>query len=202
MLRACGMSPPMTDHDPPTDPQAASVPPLPYPGTVDEALAARADLRRPPHSDPALADELIARLNRLLNNGDDIRRDISTLALLRIIVFPETANHDTLQVGQESESMPAQMSFIGLLNGLCGTIAPLLEGEAEDVRDSSGGVVRSDRLVRYGFITHVWEEGQLVRFCRTGSIGSRPVDASADIVQSLGDAMAPVPLEPTGHSNA
>jgi hypothetical protein len=138
--------------------------------------------------DPKLADAIVERLNALINYDPDVRRDIASLLLMRVQVFHHTANHPTIQVGQESDCMPATLGVLGLLNGLCGTIKPMLSTDLEDnaetvervqqafpgstVRQSVSdehGLTNSTEFAGWGFIASVWEEGQLVRFQRVGA---------------------------------
>jgi hypothetical protein len=150
-------------------------------------------------NDPTLADRIIERLNVLIESNDDVRRDIASLLLMRSQVFEATANHPTLQVGQEHDEMPATLGVLGLLNGLCGIIEGRFTPEEKAMRTSVAldpdanefeddhGAVRSIELEGYGFIGAVWEEGQLVRFERTKLAARTPatMPPTANKVQFL-----------------
>lgn len=164
--------------------------------------------------DPKLADALIDRLNALLEYDDAVRRDLASLFLLRQQVFTVTANHPTLQIGQENDCMPATLGVLGLLNGLCGTIKPVAAARAEDAElvdralatEDAGlveralttfpdskvksvsdehGLTHSDELEGYGYISAVWEEGQLVRFERTKLAARTPATIPPAIVAGV-----------------
>lgn len=98
-------------------------------------------------SDAALADEIILRLNKLIEDPE-VRADVGRLLETRILVSSATAGHRSIQVQTESGS--PVLGFLGLLNGLVGTIPT---GE-----------------YRYwGFIAvELDDNGQIVRFRRTG----------------------------------
>jgi hypothetical protein len=66
-------------------------------------------------NDKDLAEEIVARLNRLLKDVT-IHKDIEKLIETRISVTPETCNHPTIQVYN------TQLGFLGLLNGIVGVI--------------------------------------------------------------------------------
>lgn len=73
-------------------------------------------------SDAILADEVIARLNRLLEKADPaVRTDIERLIETRIQVSPVTLAHPSIQV-QHGEGSEPVLGFLGLLNGIIGTI--------------------------------------------------------------------------------
>lgn len=62
-----------------------------------------------------LADEIIARLNKLLEN-DQVREDINALAHRTVSASWQTQEHPTIQTSAD------RLSLIGLLNGIVGTI--------------------------------------------------------------------------------
>lgn len=125
--------------------------------------------------DEELADELIGRLNRLLAD-DAVRADVERLVQQRIPCSQVTAEHPTIQVlhldrqetkdalqqffgpefgpivagavGDNAYAGPA-FGFIGLLNGLIGTIP---EGD----------------LQGFGYIAACFTAGRLTHFSRTG----------------------------------
>lgn len=95
-------------------------------------------------SDSDLADEVIARLNALIQDPN-IRADLEKLINERIAVSKETIDHPTIQVAADSNTL----GFLGLLNGIVGTIT---EG----------------RLKGWGYIAAVYDDsGKLERFRRT-----------------------------------
>jgi hypothetical protein len=84
----------------------------------------------------ALADELIKRLNALCHNSD-VRKDISKLIDARVVCSEATLNHPTIQAsgpdrnglcecgaygGPGCSLCKPQVGFLGVLNGLVGTI--------------------------------------------------------------------------------
>ena len=116
--------------------------------------------------DEELADELITRLNRLIEI-EPVRTDIEALLKRTVTVDPYTVLHPTLQVADE-----LQLSPIGLLNGIVGVI---------------GVGPRKD----WGLIAAEYNnEGRLVRFVRTQEIvvGAEVwyVDREAKLVQLRG----------------
>jgi hypothetical protein len=66
-------------------------------------------------SDTDLADELIGRLNKLLEDPT-IQGDISALVETRIACSNATNSHSTIQASSN------KIGFLGLLNGVVGTI--------------------------------------------------------------------------------
>ena len=102
-------------------------------------------------SDALLADEIIARLNRLIQD-EAVRNDVWRLMETRIVVSSGTAAHGSIQVQTDDANFPGSpaMGFLGLLNGIIGTIPT---GKFRD----------------WGFIAAVYDDdGKLVRFQRTG----------------------------------
>jgi hypothetical protein len=100
--------------------------------------------------DDELADEIIKRLNALIEN-DAVRKDIGALLERRVSCSEETLNHQTIQalVG-DSGALPV-FGFLGLLNGIVG-VDPELVGSTKG----------------YGYITALWEgKDNLVCFQRT-----------------------------------
>lgn len=100
-------------------------------------------------TDDLLADEIIARLNRLLTDAHpEVRKDIERLVETRISVAAETLIHPSIQVSKGTGGEPV-LGFLGLLNGLVGTIP---EGRFKD----------------WGFVTAFYDDlGQLTHFKRT-----------------------------------
>lgn len=98
-----------------------------------------------------LADEIIARLNKLIEDPK-VRADVGKLIETRIRCSEETRNHPTIQAGWDDvEGSPPHVGFLGVLNGLVGTI-----GEG--------------RLAKWGFISAVFDDDKnLERFRRTDS---------------------------------
>ncbi len=95
-------------------------------------------------SDSDLADEVIARLNALIQDPN-ICVDIEKLINVRIGVSEQTIAHPTIQVAAESDTL----GFLGLLNGIVGTIS---EG----------------RLKGWGYIAAVYDDANhLTGFRRT-----------------------------------
>lgn len=95
--------------------------------------------------DEELADELIKRLNRLIEKPT-IRQDIDALMRNKVSVAPDTAIHPTIQVDG------GFLGFLGLLNGAVGVM---------------GVGPRKD----WGFICAEYaDDGQLLRFVRTQGI--------------------------------
>jgi hypothetical protein len=71
--------------------------------------------------DEELADEIIARLNKLCEDPK-VRLAIGRLLDKRVVVSKEVAAHPTIQVANMSHASVYGMGFIGLVNGLVGTI--------------------------------------------------------------------------------
>jgi hypothetical protein len=91
--------------------------------------------------DRELADEIIARLNKLIEHPD-IRRDVAALIEQRVTCSQVTYEHPTIQASS------ALLGFLGLLNGLVGA-----DPELKDTR------------VGWGYITACYDEAaELVRF--------------------------------------
>lgn len=65
-----------------------------------------------------LADEIVARLNKLIES-DDVRKDIERLIAQRVPHSDATRDHPTIQVGGQG------FGVLGLLNGL---VAPIEAG--------------------------------------------------------------------------
>ena len=98
-------------------------------------------------TDAELADEIIARLNRLIEDPA-IRADVGKLLAERVACSKATDEHPSIQV-RAYEDGSATVSFLGLINGLVGTMPGV----------AGGG---------WGYVSAVLEEdGSLVRFCRT-----------------------------------
>jgi len=101
-------------------------------------------------SDSDLADAVIARLNAIIQDPA-IREDVGRLVEERILVGEQTAAHPTVQV-QQNAAGDSVLGFLGLLNGVVGTIA---EG----------------RLKGWGYIAAVFDDaGRLERFRRTDAV--------------------------------
>ncbi len=106
--------------------------------------------------DETLADELIERLNRLLEN-DLVRRDVQALIEQRIPCSDDTAATEEIQVSVRNDGVPL-LGFLGLLNGITGTVVPL-----------------GDKI-GWGYIAAVYdEEGKLTKFTRADHPSIRPV---------------------------
>lgn len=75
--------------------------------------------------DELLADTLIERLNRLLENPD-VRKDITRLIDIRVPISGATMEHSTIQVVPLNKK-EGLLGFIGLLNGIVG-VDPTLVG--------------------------------------------------------------------------
>lgn len=91
--------------------------------------------------DTELADEIIARLNNLIQHSE-VRQDVSKLIETRIPCSEATQNHPTIQAGEG-------LGFLGLLNGIVGVIP---DGKKEG----------------WGYITAKFDDqGKLTQFCRT-----------------------------------
>jgi hypothetical protein len=106
-------------------------------------------------NDDQLADEIIKRLNALIEN-DDVRKDVGRLLEVRVHCSEATLRHPTIQVG--SYKGIDAVGLLGLLNGLVG-VDPELAGS----------------LSGAGYITAFWEgKDNLVRFQRTGSSCAPP----------------------------
>jgi hypothetical protein len=97
--------------------------------------------------DETLALALIDRLNQLVSDPA-VRADIERLIAQRVPCSSTTAEHPTIQVCGETQTL----GLLGLLNGLCGTIA--------------GG-----KRDGWGRIAACYEEnrGPLLRFCHSES---------------------------------
>jgi len=81
-----------------------------------------------PHTmipDDDLADTLIARLNKLIENPD-VRKDVEALIEHRVPCSQATLDHPTIQAGWPSAAqdagLPPSFGFLGLLNGIVGTL--------------------------------------------------------------------------------
>jgi len=66
-------------------------------------------------NDAYLAEEIIQRLNRLIQDPN-VRDDIGKLLEVRVNASPETCNHPTIQVQSDL------LGTLGLLNGIVGSI--------------------------------------------------------------------------------
>lgn len=71
--------------------------------------------------DEALAQELVRRLNSLLESSPDMGRFLYNLAESRVPVVNSLVDHPTLQVNVTAEG-DGQCGFLGLLNGLVGVL--------------------------------------------------------------------------------
>lgn len=93
-------------------------------------------------TDEQLADEIIARLNAMIQDPA-VRADIIKLLDVRVPVSVATADHPTIQV------LDGKMGTLGFLNGIVGVIP---SGEKKD----------------WGYITAVFDDdGDLAEFRRT-----------------------------------
>lgn len=91
--------------------------------------------------DIELADEIIARLNNLIQHSE-VRQDVSKLIETRISCSKATRDHSTIQAGES-------FGFLGLLNGIVGVIP---DGKKEG----------------WGYITASFDDkGKLTQFGRT-----------------------------------
>lgn len=98
-------------------------------------------------TDSELADAVIERLNALIQDPA-VRADVGKLVEERVPVGERTAAHPSIQV-QQNIVGDNVLGFLGLLNGLIGTIP--------------GG-----RLAGWGYVAAVFDEaGRLERFRRT-----------------------------------
>jgi len=99
-------------------------------------------------TDEELADELIARLNRLIDSfSSDVRKVIADVFGHRCLVPQAMLHHPTIQVRESG--VGTTVSALGVLNGIVGVIR---EGPKKD----------------WGFITAVYDDDNtLVRFERT-----------------------------------
>ena len=87
-----------------------------------------------------LADELILRLNNLIES-EDIRYDVQLLLGEKIACSGAALQHPTLQVDTEG-SVP-ELGFLGLLNGLVGERSGM--GYISAVFDDDGELLRFER---------------------------------------------------------
>jgi hypothetical protein len=95
-------------------------------------------------TDSDLADEIILRLNKLIQNHPNIKADVSKLLMMKIDASHETCTHQTIQVNCENV-----VGTLGFLNGLVGVIK---QGPKSDC----------------GYITAVFNDnGVLENFIRT-----------------------------------
>lgn len=114
---------------------------------------------RPHVDDPALADEIIVRLNRLCEDPE-IRADLCRLIETRVECSAATFAHPSIQaqpVNPTKQMRSIEMGpepagtvgFLGVLNGLT-------------------GVIPEGRLKGFGYIAAVFDDDmKLERFCRT-----------------------------------
>ena len=77
--------------------------------------------------DEVLADDIIARLNKLCED-EKVRDVIARLLEIRVPAPEEILNHPTLQFGDMAHPNQMGLGFIGLLNGFVGA---LQSGEKE-----------------------------------------------------------------------
>jgi len=98
-------------------------------------------------SEDQCADWLIERLNKLIESPA-LCKDIAQLFTHRIYCCEAATQHPTLQTEVDGTGDRETLGFLGLLNGLIGTIP-------------------SGSKQGWGYITAVWQCGQLVRFERT-----------------------------------
>lgn len=111
--------------------------------------------------DADLADEVIARLNSLITDPA-VRGDVNRLIETRIACSTETLDHPTIQaeefdpqkhaarVPPGSEPTAGWVGFLGLLNGLIGTLPTGSKagwGYVTAVFDDSMNLVRFERTV-------------------------------------------------------
>ena len=98
-------------------------------------------------TDAELADVLIERLNSIISDPK-VREDIGRLIEERILVGEMTAAHPSVQI-QQNAAGDDVLGFLGLLNGVVGTIS---DGKRKG----------------WGFVAAVFDSsGRLRRFCRT-----------------------------------
>jgi hypothetical protein len=74
-------------------------------------------------NDADLADEIIARLNKLIEN-DEVRKDISRLIETRVPCSKATLDHPTIQAGWPTKDQVGSpnVGFLGVVNGLLGIL--------------------------------------------------------------------------------
>jgi hypothetical protein len=72
-------------------------------------------------NDSELADIVIARLNRLIDDPA-VRIDIGRLIETRISCSDATLNHPTIQAGESAPDSTGTVGFLGVLNGIVGAI--------------------------------------------------------------------------------
>lgn len=106
-------------------------------------------------NDSELADIVIARLNKLIEDPA-VRIDVGRLIETRIACSDATLNHPTIQAGESAPGTGGTVGFLGVLNGIIGTI----EGGA---------------LPGWGYVMAVFDdESQLERFRRTDVVPEPP----------------------------
>jgi hypothetical protein len=71
--------------------------------------------------DIELAKELIFRLNQIIKDPV-VKNDIKSLLETRIVCSDRTAAHSTIQVISHPNAVGDSFGFLGLLNGIVGTI--------------------------------------------------------------------------------
>lgn len=74
-----------------------------------------------PSSNPGLADEIIARLNMLIEDPA-VRADVWALLNMAVPASPATVAHPTIQCGSRMPDSGPSLRVLGLLCGLCGAI--------------------------------------------------------------------------------
>jgi hypothetical protein len=95
-----------------------------------------------------LADELITRLNAIIQDPQ-VRTDIGKLLETRVPCSQATLAHPTIQAIIKKEADQGVIGFLGVLNGLAGT-------------------VREGRFQGWGHIAaQLDDDGHLIGFCRT-----------------------------------
>lgn len=74
-----------------------------------------------PNSNPELADQIIERLNMLIEDPE-IRSDVFALLNVAVPASAATVNHPTIQCGNRMPDGGPSLRLIGLLCGVCGAI--------------------------------------------------------------------------------
>lgn len=120
-------------------------------------LATEEQVTARPMTDPEFTDELIRRLNVLIEDPD-AKVVVDGMIANRIIAAKSLEDHPTIRVRTDRpEYLYPTVSLTGLLNGLCGSV--------------HGGPVDG-----YGLLCHVMDSdsGELLKFARTDSMEVRP----------------------------
>lgn len=113
----------------------------------------------PPHEEKPMienavvADEMIRRLNVLIEQDESVRRDVGHLIESRVPCSDAVGDHPTIQVSIGADQKPS-VGFLGLLNGLIGAIGP------------------GHKRAGWGHVAmRVGDDGTIARFVRTEEIG-------------------------------